>query len=76
MKTGLNENDLADLPNYLSKCNEMNLKTFRLIEFVNPSGQAVFRVDGMGPNGKRIRKNFKHRGEATSYKQQLEADVA
>lgn len=54
----------------------MNLKTVRLIEFVNPSGQVVFRVNGTGPNGKQIRKNFKHRGEATSYKQQFEADLA
>ncbi len=64
------------MPNYLPNCNKMNLDTCNLIEFVNPSGKIVFRVDGMGPDGKRIRANFKTEGEALSYKQQLEADLA
>ncbi len=52
----------------------MSLESFRLVEFTNPSGETVFRVDGTGTDGKRIRKNFQSRGEATGFKQRVEAE--
>ncbi len=50
----------------------MKSGSYHLVEFVNPSGATVFRIDGKDPEGERIRKNFKTRLEAQAELQRLE----
>ena len=46
--------------------------SFRLIRFVNPSGEVCYRVTGTKVDGTRVRQNYKTEIEALSYKQELE----
>lgn len=54
----------------------MKLNAVRIVEFTNPSGATVFRVDGKDKSGKRVRENFKTRPEAQRRKSELENELA
>src|SRR5438128_2417227 len=53
----------------------MKANALRVVEFTNPSGATVFRVDGKDKDGNRVRKNFQTEGEAFAEKQKLEVEV-
>lgn len=49
---------------------------FRIVEFMNPSGEVAFRVAGWTLDGKRIRENLPTHEEAVTRKQELEVQSA
>ena len=46
-------------------------KRFKIVDFINPSGARVYRVTGT-LDGKTIRKNFKTKSEAVTFRQQMD----
>jgi hypothetical protein len=53
----------------------MKAGAFRIVDFVNPSGETVHRLTGWDKEGNRIRRNFKDRSEAAAEKQRYEAEI-
>lgn len=49
---------------------------FRIVEFLNPSGNVAFRATGWTLDGQRVRENFKTHAEATARMQELEIQAA
>ena len=49
---------------------------FHVIEFINPSGETVFRVAGYKLDGARVRENFKTQEEAVGRRAELDIEVA
>ena len=47
---------------------------YSIAEFTNPSGKAVWRIQGRKPDGVRVRINFKTLAEARARKQQLDVE--
>jgi integrase len=68
----------VDLPNCMGKFHEMKLRAtktrFAVKEFTNPSGEIAFRVQGYHQDGRRVRENYRAKGEAFARQQQLEID--
>ena len=63
-----------DLPILIGKFNKTTANhRLKINRFTNPSGEKVWRLSGT-INGKRIRKNFSTRDEATAERQDLEID--
>jgi integrase len=54
----------------------MKLNAVRIVEFTNPSGATVFRVDGKDKSGQRVRENHKTLAEAQNRKTELENEIA
>ena len=48
---------------------------FHITRFINPSGQAVFRLGGYKPDGTRVRENHKTQEEAVGRKSELDIEV-
>ncbi|MCC5841740.1 MAG: hypothetical protein JJT96_16625 [Opitutales bacterium] len=51
----------------------MKNSRFKITDFINPSGERVFRISGT-LIGKTIRNNFKFRADAVAYRQDLEVE--
>ena len=49
---------------------------FHVVEFINPSGEAAFRVAGYLPSGARVRENFKTQEEAIGRRAELDIEAA
>lgn len=49
---------------------------FALKTFKNPGGSRGYRVSGYWPDGKRERRNFKHKPDAIEHKAKIEAEAA
>jgi len=49
---------------------------FHVVEFVNPSGEAAFRVTGYKSDGSRVRENFKTQEEAVGRRAELDIEAA
>jgi len=49
---------------------------FRIVEFVNPSGDTAVRVTGYKPDGARVRENFKTLEEAIGRRAELDIEAA
>jgi len=47
---------------------------YSIAEFTNPSGKAVWRIQGRKPDGVRVRINFKTLAEARARKQQFDVE--
>jgi len=53
----------------------MAKERFRIIEFINPSGEKVFRVTGMKTDGERVRKNWAALSDAKQHRDELLAEA-
>jgi hypothetical protein len=49
--------------------------SFKIVEFANPSGQKVFRLQGWTAEGARLRQNYRTHAEAVARKQELEIEA-